>query len=377
MNKATRDKLFAAIRRGMGLEVPSVALTQEDSASLLKIAKRQSIFPIVYQGLSNLGVSEEYLKEYDTYRMKSISRVVQHDDALKRVSNALDSANIPYIFLKGATLRHLYPQTDMRTSCDIDILVKEELLDSAIKIIEQSTDFKTENVNYHDVSMVSSKVHLELHFNIKENMENLDRELINAWEYVRPAGAGSRYEFTSEFQLFHVIAHMSYHMVHGGLGIRPFLDLWLLRNKTVYDETALQGMCSECGILTFYEKSARLVDAWMSGEPTAPDLSEFENFCLQGGVFGSAELTLASKQRNKSGTRYLLGRVFMSRAALETEYPELKEKPYLLPSRQVKRWTRLFNKKMRTHVRQELKEFRALDSQTVESFNSLLNSLGL
>ena len=208
-------------------------------------------------------------------------------------------------------------------------------------------------------------------------MENIDKLLINAWRYAFPAEDGIRYEFSAEFQLFHVIAHMSYHMVHGGLGIRPFIDLWLLRNKTDYDEGFLRNMCSECNILTFYEKCCKMVDAWMNGDPLDPSLTEFETYCLNSGVFGSAETVMASKQRTKRGTRYLWGRVFMSRANLETEFPELKQKPYLLASCQIKRWTRLLNKKKRNQVRQELKDVRALNPEAVESFDALLSSLGL
>ena len=116
---------------------------------------------------------------------------------------------------------------------------------------------------------------------------------------------------------------MSYHMVQGGLGIRPFLDLWLLRTKTAYDEQVVRQICSDCGILTFYEKCCELVGAWMSGKPVLDELAVLADYALNGGVFGNRENALASKQREHRGLSYFLHRVFMSRELLSTEYPEL------------------------------------------------------
>lgn len=377
MNSAIRDELFALVRLGMGLNTPLPDVTSEDCKEILQIAKRHSILPVVHQGLKISRAPDEFFKEADNALAKAVFQVLQQEDAMKRVGNALDSAGIPYIPLKGLILRKLYPRPDMRTSSDIDVLVREEELEHAVREIEQHAGFKAIKHNYHDVSMIDSRVHLELHFSIKENMENIDALLMKAWGYVLPSQNSCRKEFTSEFQLFHVIAHMSYHMVHGGLGIRPFLDLWLLRNKSEYDEKTLRGMCEECNILKFYEKSCSLVNSWMSGVQVDASLKQFEEFCLNGGVFGSSETVMASKQRTKRGISYLWGRVFMSREKLETEYPELKQKPYLLPSRQIKRWSRLLSKEKRTQARQELKDVRELDSKVVESFDELLISLGL
>ena len=70
-------------------------------------------------------------------------------------------------------------------------------------------------------------------------------------------------------------------------------------------------------------------------------------------------------------------RLFMSRAKLETEYPELKDKPYLMPIYQVKRWLRLLNPKKRMQIKQEIKSIRNMSKDDIESFDKLLNSVGL
>ena len=377
MEQSTRDKLFTVIRAGMGLPAAEITLSPDECLSILKLSNRQSILPIVLRGMDKLGIADPSQALFEQHRLKSDYRVIQHDDALKRVSSALDEAGIPYIPLKGAVLRHLYPDITLRTSSDIDVLIKETDLDKAVAVLEEKTDFKTDKRNYHDVSMISSRVHLELHFSIKENMKNIDRFLSRAWEYIIPSDEGSCYQFSPDFQVFHVVAHMSYHMVHGGLGIRPFLDLWLLRTKTEYSEETIRQMFSECGILMFYEKSCQLVDAWMSGEKIPDTLELYEKYCLDSRVFGNEETIIAAKQREKRGFGYLVGRIFMSRDELATEFPEIEKKPYLIPLCQAKRWTRLLKKQKRDHVRKEMKAIKRTPRESVELFDELLKELNL
>lgn len=369
-------KLFAVIHIGMGHDIPFPSLSSDDCKTLLKIGAKQSILPIIHRGLKEAGAQTEVIKECDRARLKDTRQYIIQNDALQKIGVALDEAQIPYIPLKGAVLRQLYSAPELRTCCDIDVLVKEDDQEKTVATIENTTDFKTHKRNYHDISMANSQIHLELHFSILENMENIDKLLTHVWDYAVP-DEGSRYKLTPEFQIFHVVAHMSYHMVHGDLGIRPFLDLWLLRTKTEYDEDTVRSMCSDCSILTFYEKCCNLVDAWMTGNSVPENLTMFEDYALNGGVFGNKENALASKQREHRGFSYFFHRVFMGRALLATEYPELKEKPYLVPICQIKRWLRLLNRNKRKQVRKEIANVWAMKPETIDSFDKLLASLQL
>lgn len=376
MTTELREKLFSVIRSGLELNNPSIQIANKDYNDLLQIAKQQSIQPIIYRGLKNLGAPIEVVSNFDKARLKDTRQYVLQYDALNKISDALNDVRIPHVPLKGAVLRQLYPAPELRTSVDIDVLVHEADLERALKAIEATTDFKTRKRNYHDVSMVNPSVHLELHFSIKENMDNIDKLLDQVWDYAVSAN-GYRYSLIPEFQVFHVIAHMSYHMVHGGLGIRPFLDLWLLRNKTFYNEETVRQMCSDCSILIFYEKSCKLVDSWMTGRPVSEDLKALENYALNGGVFGSKKTALASKQRKHRGISYFFNRVFISRDLLAIDYPKLKEKPCLLPIYQIIRWLKILNRQKRKQVRGEIRRLSSMNQQEIDSFDMLLKSLGL
>ena len=377
MNTKIRDRLFMVIRKAMDIEVPNIELSVEECNAIMQIGERQSIQLIIYRGFKRLNLSEDCLKQFDRLMLKNAYKYIKRNEELNSITRALDNDGIPYIPLKGAVIKQLYPEPELRTSSDIDVLVREKDLDNAVKAVETTTDFKFESRNYHDVQMRVPGTVLELHFSIKENMANIDKLLSRAWDFAKSTGSGTRYSFTPEFQIFHVIAHMSYHMVHGGLGIRPFLDLWLLRNKTEFEEETVRKMCEECGILTFYEKSCRLVDAWMEGRAIPEELASFEEYCLNGGVFGSTESVNASRMRNEQKGGYVLKRLLVSREVLEEEYPALREKPYLLPAYQINRWLRLLDKDKRDRVLKEMDGIRNTRPEETSSFDEMLKGLGL
>lgn len=371
------DILFSVIRCGFGLEVSDVQLSENEFAELIEIGKKQSILPIIYAGLKRKNLPIEWMKKADQARSKDMYRFIQHNDAINKICAVLDEAEIHYVLLKGAALRNLYPAIEMRTSADIDVLVHEEEIDKAVRVIDANTDIKVFKRGYHDISMISSKVHLDLHFNMKANSESIDKLLIRAWEYTEPCGKGSRCVFTPEFQIFHVISHMSHHFLHGGLGIRPFLDLWLLTHKTTFDAETVKAMCAECGILTFYEECVRLSEVWLEKAEHTETTALLEEYCLSGGVFGSKVFKYAGRQRDKRGWRYIISRVFPPAYQVKEFYRDESGKKHTLAYYYLKRWIRWLSKKKRGQMMEQIHDVLASDQNYLDNADILFKRLGL
>ena len=374
--KFLRNVLFPVIQAGLDKNVDGRSVSEEDCSLLMQIGLRQSILPVICRGLKRLGVSGEFLDKMKQQCNRDIYWFVVRDQALANIYNVLEEARIPYIPLKGSIIRNLYPEPWMRTSCDIDVLIHEEDLDRAVAALEEKTDFKFEKRLYHDISMLSPQVHLELHFTIKENMDNIDALLDKVWSYAHPKDDGYQWTMTPEYQIFHVVAHMCYHFVHGGLGIRPYLDLWLLRNKTTYDESTVRDMCQSCGILKFYETCCLLSEVWMNDQKHTETTAAMEQYCLEGGVFGTSKTAQVARQREHRGVSYIFHRLFLPKEILMELYPVLKEKPYLLPYYELKRWSAAFTSK-RKSVQNELKMLRSTSRDSIDSFDKFLNRMEL
>ncbi len=377
MTSEFRDALFQVIRCGMEIESTAMQISAQTCKKLLRFGTRQSIQPIIYHGLKRLSAPEASLREFDQIRLTDTYNAIQHGEALKRICAALDEEGIQHILLKGAALRELYPRPDMRTSCDIDILVHEEELEKAVQTIEARTEFKLHKRTYHDISMLSPRVHLELHFNIREHEENMDQLLGRAWEFSGPAGEGSRYVFTPEYQIFHVVAHMCHHFLHGGIGIRPFMDLWLLRNQTEFEEKTVRRMCEECGILKFYAECCGLSQVWLERAEHTQTTALLEEFCLSGGVFGSQKFKNAARQRERRGVKYVLSRVFPPEKQVKDYYKDPTGQEHILAYYYIKRLVSWSGKDRRKELQAQLHQVLSGDQAYLDAADDLFRRLGL
>ena len=362
--------LFSTIKYGLDL-APNPPIIPDQSA-LIKLARQQSILSIIFRAFAKAGIKNE---ELSLLCYQDAFYYVNRNYSLRQIYGVLESTGIPFIPLKGSVLRFLYPEPWMRTSSDIDVLIHEEDLDRAVKALEDKAELKFDHRAYHDVAMHGSVVTLELHFSLKEAMDNIDKILDHVWEYSSPV-SGFHYSMTPEFLIFHNIAHMSYHFSHGGLGIRPYIDLYLLRKKTEYDEGKLREMLRDCGIERFYDCCCRLLDVWFEDKDHDEVTERMEQFCFEGGVFGNAANSMAAKKRKHSGMSYYLHRLFEDRKSLEQMYPILQEKPGLLFFYQMKRWRKGLTSS-RKRVARELKLMKGTDDKTVKTYDALMKSVGL
>jgi len=324
------------------------------------LAKAQDMAHIMSSALSKCSLPENEEITALTAKLSKAEMIAafRHEQLvyeLGEIRKALDGAEVVYMPLKGSVVRDYYPRPYFRTSCDIDVLVHKEQLDSAIKALTEGLGYSVKGEeSYHDISLFSpSGIHLELHFNICENQEKLDRLLSRVWEFSHPVSEGSfEYRQTNEFLMFHLVAHAAYHFLDGGCGVKPIADIAILSKKIEYDADTLAEYCRECGLETFYSKLLRLADIWF-GEGEYDEVTEqMAEYILGAGVYGSKENKIAVKQ-DKTGSKlgYLWRRIFIPYDELKYFYPKLQKKKWLLPYYEVKRWFRLiFGGKLNSSV---------------------------
>ncbi len=367
-------KLSADIKKG---------IDQDTLKALYIISKKFDIAPIVVSALLKCGVTlgAEAEALFNKELMLSIFRYENMEHELEAISKVLDEEKIPHVPLKGAVLRGLYPEKWMRTSCDVDVLVKEEDVDRAIDSLLKKLSYKTDGkTGYHDVSLYSeSGVHLELHFNIKENREELDRLLSRAWEFSVPLEEnGYKYSFTNEFLIFHNIAHMAYHFLHGGCGIRSFIDLYLMEAKLPYDSDKLSALCKECDIEDFRLAVEKLSQVWLLCEEHDGLSQEIEEYIFNGEIYGDSEVALIVDQAKSGGKlKYLINRIFPPYDILSKRYPILEGRRCLTPIYQVKRWFDLVAEGKVAKAKGELSDIANSDKEKKKQVIDIFNKVGL
>lgn len=309
----------------------------------------------------------------------AFQRFVKQNYELECIRKVLESNGIPFVVLKGPVIRKLYPDEWLRTSCDIDILVEEGLLDKAQKLLENELNYCAKGKGNHDVSMYSpSGVHLELHFSLLDHTENFDAILQKPWDYTEPVIMNSTEKiFTPEFLIFYIVSHLQKHFVIGGCGIRPFIDLKILLEKTAFDKMALNKMLKASGIDVFFEKAVLLSNIWF-GDAEYDELSRsFEQYVLEGGVYGTIKNRVLSEQTKETKTQLILNRIFMPYSLLCDRYPNKKIKKYQTPYYQIVRWIDLIKEGSVKKGVRELKIQALTEKDEIDKTQRMMKDLGL
>lgn len=310
-----------------------VQLTPDVISALYSLSNRHDLAHIVFYSLHKCGLQNDD-SMYSKFNRRAIMSVYRNEQikyAYNQICDIFNKESIPYISLKGLVIRPYYPQESMRTSCDIDILVREENLEAAIDALVKK-GFKCGERNYHDISLFSdANVHLELHFNIQENIDKLDAVLKDAWQYAKLTD-GSRYEFTDEFFVFHMFAHMSYHFLGGGCGIKSLMDIWVMEHRMGVTYECAREFLDKAGIYRFAAEISKLAEICFSDKPKDGFSDKILSYIFSGGIYGTSQNKIAvKKSKNKSTIIYSLQRLFMPYKSMVITYPILKKLPILLP----------------------------------------------
>ena len=310
----------------------------------------------------------------------AVYRSEQMEYELQRLCGILEGVHLPFVPLKGAVVRQLYPERWMRTSCDIDLLVKEQDTDRAIAALLQQGYERTEDNSTHDYCLRSpSGVHIELHYTLRQDGElnGADPVLDTVWDCCRSVdGWEYRLQMSGEMMVFYHLAHMAKHLLHGGCGVRPFVDLWLMESKLPVDKGALEQMLAAAGLGDFYRAALDMSRVWLESAPYTDVTCGLEEYVLSGGAYGTS-LNAAKTQAAGGGGRLraFMEMVFLPRENLQVIYPALKNRPCLAPVYQLRRWLRVFDKNKRKKI-SDLNRARAgvTDAQaqkTAELFDGL------
>ena len=354
-------------------------LTPDIFESLYHLAKKHDLAHILYDYVctNKIEVEPELRVKLQREKYTSIFRCEQIKFVLEEVCIAFDEAKISYVPLKGSVIRPYYPFESMRTSCDVDILIHEAELDSAIIILE-SKGYRCEGRNYHDISLYSpSNVHLELHFNIQENMDNIDAVLKDAWKYVIISNE-CQSAFQKDFFVFHIYAHMAYHFLSGGCGIRSLMDIWVMENKMNATHSCAEKLLKKAGVYQFAVEMTNLAEQCF----TANNIDSFSdtvlNYIFNGGVYGCAENNITVKKlKTKSPVVYVLKRLFLPYKSMVTLFPFLKKSPYLLPFCWVARWLKAIFGGKSKRIISEISRVNNISDNKIEELKKICSQLGL
>ncbi len=381
--------------RGEASPAASELAGEEEAAALLSLAQRQMVLPLVLEACrdSRTVLELPMLPEIRVRACASVAHQMVYDRQTRELLCAAYEAGFTPLVLKGVMCRRIYPAGSLRPSSDEDFYLRPEEFQGFCRFMTEqgfsrADDGPADAKEPGERCYSSEKTGLcvELHpcfFSKEKAFARVETALSDAYERRtwydcdgrvcdtvasllrarKPRNDGKR--TASLFQdklclslsptdhLFYLLAHAYKHFLYSGFGIRQVLDigLWAGNYDLELDWTSLLRTLERCSMNGFASAVLRLArDCFGIGirlpEKLAADETPLEpmlNDLLDAGIYGSSELSRlhsapillerASEGEDRSPARQLFPRA----KALESRYPFLRERPWLLPWAWLKR----------------------------------------
>ena len=335
-----------------------------DWPAVFALAGQQKLLPIVFEAVRKLPAAAENAALFAAVKQQVIAQVLHQTIRASEFAGLyqrLRAAGLHPIVVKGQLCSRLYPQTDHRISADDDLLIPdgefmachEQLLANGLTTDAPADELASaDEVSY---TKDGSPLYIELHRHLFDSAEDAHDELNHFFADLNPVEIDGFLDMPPHEHLLYLLLHAYKHFVRSGIGLRQFCDigLWARAYHGEIDWQRLHEQCESVHAATFAAAAFRIARDYLGIEFDLPapwsdavDAEPLLHDSLCGGVYGSNDLTRlhsstvtlnAVKSSRKGRKSTVLRTVFPEKAYLESRYPYLKKRPYLLPVAWVQR----------------------------------------
>lgn len=322
-------------------------------------------------------------------------------DQLHRLLAALEAKGLRPVVFKGVALKALYPQPDLRTMSDADLLVGREGIDAARALAEAEGYRLTDEEPGVYIYTGPDGLRVELHAYLFDKaaysfLSRLDEEAMFSMALAErvPVYGGEAWVFPPKEHALYMLCHMAKHMITTGFGLRQTADfvLFVRANGRAIDWPAFWAAAEQLGLRAFASALLSLgvrylslqQGEWAAGALESADAADTLLLdLLDAGVFGSrteervssAAVVYRGVADTKDSDKGRIRRaVFPSATSLKAPYLYAREHPALLPAAWVHRWIN-YGRDMITGKRRYADDKAGL--QVADERLRLLDQLGL
>lgn len=307
---------------------------------LYNYQKEQDVSNMAYVALKKLGYDAAQLKEFqDDYKL-NLLREARFELGGQQVFDALEKSGIPFLPLKGAILKNMYPNPALRTFTDIDIYVGDRLAD-AEQILFKLGYEKTGDDEHNDVGYSKKpSLHIELHKDLFPDDYDFEGYFDEPYVHTDIKEGYKYYHlYRNDAFFIHVLCHLYKHFTFGGCGLRQYLDIYVMTKKMQLD---MPYICSELrsfGMEGFLDTTLTLNRFFFDGEKPTDETIEIAEFVFNNSTFGNADNRLVldydkghgEKRTLWGNIKYFMDRWQLNYSQMKPRYKILKHLPFLLP----------------------------------------------
>lgn len=335
-----------------------------DWPAIFTLANQQKLLPILFEAVRKTPAAEGNTALFAMTKQQVIGQVLNQTVRTAEFADLyrqLRAAGLHPVVVKGQLCSRLYPLKDHRISADDDLYIPdaefmachEQLLANGLRTDTPADELSTtDEVSY---TKNGSPLYIELHRHLFDSSEDAHDELNSFFADLQAAEIDGFLAMPPHEHLLYLILHAYKHFVSCGIGLRQFCDigLWARAYHGEIDWQRLHDQCAAVHAATFAAAAFRIARDYLGigFDLSAPwdeniDVEPLLHDTLCGGVYGSNDLTRlhsstvtlnAVKASRKGRKSTVLRTIFPEKTYLESRYPYLKKRPYLLPVAWVQR----------------------------------------
>lgn len=364
--------------------------------SIYAKAGNHSLRTMLYYGIKKYNekdVPKELINLLKNARKTAILREANQEYETKIIINDFEKNKIKNMPLKGYWLKHSYPQLDMRSMSDIDILFNINQLKEVDLVLKNLSFTSLRSSGTHHCYEKGQFMFLEMQDSLVDK-DDINRSYFEkTWERAKPYDNYKySYKLNIEDYYVYMIAHLAKHFVIAGAGIRMVMDVYVFNKKHIssLNKDIITKKLKETKLYDFENFIKDIAFKWFSEKSNTnlSNISEVEEFIFLSNTFGRSSISILQrtlaydkdkKNKNKESSKflYVISKIFPSLSLMKEIYPTLVKAPILYPAFWCYHWFhRLFISKT-VYIDHIKKHVKLNNKEEVNYYKGIINKAGL
>ena len=318
---------------------------QIDWSKFFHFCMHHKVANMVYLSIKDFNVPKEVLSKFRDVYSKLTFIEAKQEIYSTMVYSAFEDNEVSFLPVKGILIKKLYPVENYRSSGDIDILIKDSDFEKSCKVLESlgyKTFEKPNKGNDYHISYEKNSVHIELHSSLAPKDSNF-YDYFNKSFHRAYLMENSKFHYLLNNEDFYIytLYHLYKHFVKGGVGVRYFLDMYLINEKMTFNNDYLNNELKKLGLFDFNETVKQLSQVFFENKSQDKRLTELSRFVYISGAHGEqtffAMSIISPKDTKKKGfyltnkIKYFCDAWFIGYDAMKERYKVLVNHKWLLP----------------------------------------------
>lgn len=332
--EAREDLFFRLLRFALGTEENCPKMHLDDWRAMFQIAKKHAITGFIGSALKNIGgdvLIEKDATSQDAFTdlvmdwMGEVVKIARRNQKVNRdvieVFGKLERQGVECCLLKGQGNALMYPDSNTRTSGDIDVWVrfKDSVNTDAnirkiirkVKDVHPNSKAVYHHIDIPDVNGTPVEAHYRPQFLFSYRHNKHLQEYFYEWADVqfnnKVRFANSEISVpTPEFNIVFQLSHIYNHLFHEGIGLRQMIDFFYVlkvSNSPLSDARGSNGLRKDyvnhfnlvglyhiaCAIMWILITRLGMPIEWLLVEPDEQRGKFVLNEIMQGGNFGKSD----------------------------------------------------------------------------------------